>query len=56
MSDNIIFLSTAARRLSIVKARATAHDLGSHEMEISGRGLRVKAPVDAVARPTAPRS
>ena len=42
MCDNILILSTASRRLSIVKARATQHDLGSHEMEITARGLRVK--------------
>ncbi len=51
MSDNIVILSTARRRLSIVKARATLHDLGNHELEITGQGLRVKAAVDAVARP-----
>jgi KaiC/GvpD/RAD55 family RecA-like ATPase len=53
MSDNIIILSTAKRRLSVVKARATLHDLGSHEMEITGQGLRVKATAPAVARPGA---
>ncbi len=43
MSDNIIVLSSAKRRLSIVKARATQHDLGSHDIEITGHGLRVMA-------------
>ena len=43
--DNIFIMSTASRRLSIVKARATQHDLDSHEMEISARGLRVKRAV-----------
>jgi circadian clock protein KaiC len=51
MSDNIIILSTARRRLSVVKARATLHDLGSHELEITGQGLRVKDAVGAVVRP-----
>src|ERR1700722_6537379 len=32
LCDNIVVLSTAARRLSIIKSRATLHDLGSHEM------------------------
>lgn len=45
MSDNIVILSTAKRRLSVVKARATLHDLGSHELEITGQGLRVKDPI-----------
>jgi circadian clock protein KaiC len=47
MTDNIIVMSTATRRLSVVKARATSHDLGSHEMEITDKGLRVKTPVGA---------
>jgi circadian clock protein KaiC len=42
MCDNVLVLSTASRRLSIVKARATDHDLASHDMEITTRGLRVK--------------
>jgi circadian clock protein KaiC len=48
MSDNIIILSTATRRLSIIKARATAHDLRSHGMEITSRGLRIKVGAEAV--------
>ena len=50
MSDNIIILSTARRRLSVIKARATLHDLGSHEMEITSQGLRVTASIDAAAQ------
>jgi circadian clock protein KaiC len=50
ISDNIVILSTATRKLSIVKARATAHDLGSHDMEITHRGLRVKRGAHAFAR------
>ena len=50
MSDNIVILSTAPRRLSIVKARASAHDLRSHEVEITNRGLRIKAGADAATR------
>ena len=46
MSDNIIILSTASRRLSVIKARATLHDLGSHEMEITSQGLRVTPGID----------
>jgi len=42
MCDNILILSTAPRGLSVVKARATDHDLSSHEMEITARGLRIK--------------
>jgi circadian clock protein KaiC len=42
MCDNVFMLSTAARKLSIIKARATEHDLGTHELEITARGLRVK--------------
>jgi circadian clock protein KaiC len=53
MSDNIIVLSTALRRLSIVKARATAHDLRSHEMEITRHGLRVKDGAGAAPWPGA---
>ena len=51
MSDNIIVLSSARRRLSVVKARATPHDLGSHEIVITGQGLRVTAGVGALAQP-----
>jgi circadian clock protein KaiC len=53
MCDNILVLSTVSRRLSIVKARATDHDLNSHEIEIAARGLRVKptaSPPFAVGR------
>ena len=53
MCDNIIVLSTAKRRISIVKARATAHDLGSHEVEINQDGLRVVARMASSARPPA---
>jgi KaiC/GvpD/RAD55 family RecA-like ATPase len=53
MSDNIIILSTARRRLSVIKARATLHDLGSHEVEITGQGLRVRAGVSALSQPGA---
>ncbi len=47
MSDNIILLSAdrtgpASRHLSIVKARATRHDLGVHEIEITAAGLEVR--------------
>ena len=58
MSDNIVILSTAKRRLSVVKARATLHDLGSHELEITGQGLRVKDPIvrSGSRRPSAMRS
>jgi circadian clock protein KaiC len=47
MSDNIIALSAnrsgrATRHLSVVKARATRHDLGVHEVEITEAGLRVR--------------
>jgi circadian clock protein KaiC len=47
MSDNIVLLSTdtkdnAKRRLSVVKARASTHDLAPHELEISDKGLRVR--------------
>ena len=46
MSDTIIALGMdtrekARRSLVIVKSRATAHDLGTHEMEITEKGLRV---------------
>jgi circadian clock protein KaiC len=51
MSDNIIILSTASRRLSIVKSRATLHDLDNHEVEITGGGLRVLAAGGAVVPP-----
>ena len=47
MSDNIIVLSTTRRRLSVVKARATSHDLRSYPMEITSRGLRIKDGGDA---------
>jgi len=49
MCDNIIILSTAARRVSIVKARATAHDLRSHELEINNRGLQIRAGTDVAS-------
>ncbi len=47
MSDNIVVLSAdragpASRHLSIVKARATWHDLGVHEIEITEAGLGVR--------------
>jgi circadian clock protein KaiC len=47
MSDNIILLSAdrtgrATRHLSILKARATRHDLGIHEVEITEGGLGVR--------------
>jgi hypothetical protein len=35
-------MTTAPRRLSVVKARATAHGLGGRYVEITARGLRVK--------------
>ncbi|MDB4929478.1 MAG: hypothetical protein JWM10_1962 [Myxococcaceae bacterium] len=46
MSDNIILLSTdvkdrVKRSIAVVKERASAHDLGVHELEITARGLRV---------------
>ena len=46
MTDNIIFLSTdmkdkARRSVSILKARASKHDLATHDAEISENGLRV---------------
>ena len=46
MSDNIVFLSTdvkdkSKRNVSIVKARASKHDLAIHEVEITEKGLRV---------------
>jgi circadian clock protein KaiC len=50
MSDNIILLSTdvkdrVKRSIAVIKERASAHDLGVHELEISGKGLRVLGPV-----------
>ncbi len=47
MADNIIFLSAdardkAKRSVVVVKSRASAHDLGTHDMEITERGLRVR--------------
>jgi KaiC/GvpD/RAD55 family RecA-like ATPase len=54
MSDNIIILSTARRRLSVIKARATAHDLGSHEREITRQGLRVTADVGTIEQERGP--
>lgn len=47
MSDNIVLLSTdtkdeVKRRLTVVKERASTHDLGIHEMEITENGLRVR--------------
>ncbi len=49
MSDNIVLLSTdikdkTRRRIAIIKARASKHDLGSHEAEITEKGLRVCPP------------
>jgi circadian clock protein KaiC len=46
MSDNIVLLSTdikdkATRSLAVIKARASAHDLGVHELQITEKGLRV---------------
>src|SRR4029077_5260452 len=46
MSDNIVLLSmklndNAKRGVSVLKARGSAHDLGTHEVEITGKGLRV---------------
>ncbi len=46
MSDNIIFLSTdiqdkTRRSVAIIKARACKHDLATHEVEITEKGLRV---------------
>jgi circadian clock protein KaiC len=46
MSDNIVVLSTTRRRLSVVKARATSHDLRCYPMEITSRGLRIKDGAD----------
>jgi len=49
ISDNIVLLSTdikdkTRRRIAIIKARASKHDLGSHEAEITEKGLRVCPP------------
>jgi circadian clock protein KaiC len=46
MSDNIVLLSRdikdkASRSLAVIKARASAHDLDVHELEITEKGLRV---------------
>ncbi len=46
MSDNVISLSldptTKGRRtVAIIKARASKHDLGVHDLEITNKGLRV---------------
>jgi circadian clock protein KaiC len=45
MCDNIILLSVsrAVRRLSIIKARTTQHELDAHEIEVTQRGLAVRA-------------
>ena len=47
MSDNILFLSMdrkdrPTRSLTIVKARATTHDLATNEIEINEKGLRLR--------------
>jgi circadian clock protein KaiC len=47
MSDNILLLSTdtkdkTKRNLTVIKARASAHDLDVHEVDISETGLRVQ--------------
>jgi circadian clock protein KaiC len=49
MSDNIIALGvdigdSGGRCVSVLKSRASAHDLGSHELEITGKGLRLLPP------------
>jgi circadian clock protein KaiC len=46
MCDNIVFLSTdiqdkTRRSVSVVKARASKHDLAIHEAEITAKGMRV---------------
>jgi len=44
MSDNIIALGLSdegSRRVSILKARTSAHHLGHREMEITARGIRI---------------
>ena len=46
LSDNIVLLSTEVRdkvkrTVSIIKARGGAHDLNVHEIEITGKGVRV---------------
>jgi circadian clock protein KaiC len=46
MSDNIIVLATEGaatrkRTLTVLKSRASVHDLGVHEVEITSQGLRV---------------
>jgi circadian clock protein KaiC len=46
MCDNIILLSTdirdsVKRSVAVIKQRASAHDLGIHELEITDKGLRV---------------
>jgi circadian clock protein KaiC len=55
MSDNIVALGVdlgdeGSRRVLVVKARASAHDLGSRELEITGKGLRVLSPQLATGR------
>jgi circadian clock protein KaiC len=49
LSDNIVLLSMdvkdrVKRSIAVIKERASAHDLGVHELEISGKGLRVLGP------------
>ena len=47
MADNLVLLSRSVegdtkRSLTIVKQRASVHDLASHEVEITEKGLRVR--------------
>ncbi len=46
MCDSIVFLSTdikdkVKRTVAVIKQRASAHDLGVHNLEITEKGLRV---------------
>jgi circadian clock protein KaiC len=47
MADNLVLLSRSVasetrRSLTVIKQRASVHDLASHEVEISEKGLRVR--------------
>jgi KaiC/GvpD/RAD55 family RecA-like ATPase len=47
MSDNIILLSTdvkspTGRSLTVLKSRASRHDLGSHDMSITDKGIHLQ--------------
>lgn len=51
MSDNIVLLTLEVkekvkRKLAILKARGTAHDLAVHELEIAAAGARVTGSKD----------